>query len=266
MKFNPLIVSDGGSAEKSMIETLKRKYNFQNVFCRFHIIQNWRDKINILFSGFEKKEEKIQEIFFYLYQMLSSTSSVVFNNSYKEFEKFLLNHQDKPYVKFKKYFDCYYKNDFESWNIQNRGTNYSLLSTNNKMELFIRYLSYLLPGKNRKFKRLDQIFSFLLSNLKPVDNTNFNSTPIGKELSKNFVKSLKILKNKEAVLKIKFKDELFEKKISKINNSVYEFKNQKNQKKYLIKPLIHTCRNFLNKCRCCKHLFLTYLFIMYKKN
>jgi len=136
------------------------------------------------------------------------------------------------------------------------------------MELYIRSISQLLPGKKRTFKRINDLFSYLIKRLRPMNNSEFNSTPIGKELNNKFIKSLELFKNKQ--IKIVEKEENSN---PKIKNSFYKFKyvnkiSKKTQnlkeREYLVNPSIHTCncKYFTIVCRTCKHLFSVYLYIM----
>jgi len=96
----------------------------------------------------EKKKNIINEIFQFLYLMLSSFNDETFNLSYEKSENYcLLNQLDE----FLKYFQ-YYKDIHNHWNFQKREINQNIYSTNNLMELYIRSISMMLPGCKRTFK------------------------------------------------------------------------------------------------------------------
>jgi hypothetical protein len=78
-----------------------------------------------------------------------------------------------------------------------RKYNVGLFATNNLMELFIRSVSNSIPRNRKHLNRLDEIYTYLVKSLKPMQNVDFNRTPVGKEFTASMAKSIEMISNGE---------------------------------------------------------------------
>jgi hypothetical protein len=212
--FKPLLMNDGGTVEAKMNEILEADLGTTHILCRFHLIQNiYKELKKKIKKTLYNKDTIISEILNFIYKMMSTVNDENFNEEYKKFVNFIDKKQKNDdtavfYKEFLNYFNKIYLQKHQYWNISNRSFNINLFSTNNLMELWIRGVTNSMKGNKRKFKRIDDLFSFLWEILGPMENTDMEKTPIGKEFQSNYSLGYNLLKNKKLkVTKIKENNE-----------------------------------------------------------